>query len=162
MAKQLEGKYEVFLPDMPCYKNAKYRARKIRFEKTFPFLNEEELVITGSSLWWIFLAKYLSENQFPKHISQLHLIAGVFDESNLPEGEDDLVDFVFYPAGLKNLDKQVDKIFLYHSKDDTVVPFSHVEKYKSYLPKAQVFVFEDRGHFQQSEFPELVENILAS
>jgi hypothetical protein len=108
----------------------------------------------------MFLAKYLSENTFPKRIAQLHLVAGVFDESNLPEGENDLVDFVFDPAGLQNLDKQVDKIFLYHSKDDPVVPFSHVEKYKSCLPKAQVFVFKDRGHFQQPEFPELLENIL--
>lgn len=160
-AEQLTGEYEIFAPDMPCYKNAKYRAWKIWFEKIFPFLNDEELVITGKSLWSTFLAKYLSENTFPKRISQLHLVAWCFDEQDLPEGEDDLADFVFDPAGLKNLEGQVDHIFLYHSKDDTVVPFSHLGKFQSYLPKAMVSVFEDRGHFTQAEFPELLENIRA-
>jgi hypothetical protein len=116
-------------------------------------------VMIGYSLWCIFLAKYLSENTFPKKIDQLHFVAPVFDESDLPEWENYLADFTFNPAGLKNLEKQVDRIFLYHSHDDPMVPFSHVEKFKTYLPKAKVFVFEDRGHFRQEEFPELLANI---
>jgi pimeloyl-ACP methyl ester carboxylesterase len=63
---------------------------------------------------------------------------------------------------LKNVEKWVDKIFLYHSKDDPVVPFSHLAKFKAHLPKAEVSVFEDRAHFSQSEFPELLANIRAS
>lgn len=165
LGKQLADKYQMFAPDMPCSQNAGYRSWKIWFEKIFPFLNDEELVLTGSSLWSTFLAKYLSENTFPlpggKKISQLHLAAGVFDESDLPAGEDYLRDFTFDPAWLKNLEQQVDKIFLYHSKDDPMVPFAHVEKFKSYLPNAELVVFEDRGHFAQSEFPELLANIVA-
>jgi predicted alpha/beta hydrolase family esterase len=96
---------------------------------------------------------------FPKHIAQLHLVAACFDETDMPEQESYLADFTFDPVGLPNLEKQVDKIFLYHSKDDPVVYFSHVQKFKDHLPKAKVTVFEDRGHFRQAEFPELLENI---
>jgi hypothetical protein len=40
------------------------------------------------------------------------------------------------------------------------VPFSHTEKYKAYLHKAIINVFDDREHFWWPEFPELLENIL--
>jgi hypothetical protein len=46
----------------------------------------------------MFLVKYISENKFPKKIDQLHLIAGCFDEQDLPAGEDYLADFTFDPV----------------------------------------------------------------
>jgi len=88
-------------------------------------------------------------------------LAGVFDEQDLPKGEDYLGDFAFDPMQLKNLEPQVDKIFLYHSHDDDVVPFINGEKFNHYLPNATFNIFEDRGHFfSQVEFPELLENII--
>lgn len=165
LREKLAGEYEMFAPDMPLYQNATYKPWKIWFEKIFPFLNGEELIITGSSLWVTFLAKYLSENKFPlpigKKINQLHLIAWVFDRTDLDE-EDYLADFIFDPTQLKHLEQQVDKIFLYHSKDDPSVPFSHVEKFKFYLPNAILTTFDDRWHFfNQSEFPEVLQNIIS-
>jgi predicted alpha/beta hydrolase family esterase len=53
----------------------------------------------------------------------------------------------------------VDKIFLYQSKDDPEVSFHDAEKYKRDLPKAELIIFEDRGHFLQQDFFELIENI---
>jgi len=41
-------------------------------------------------------------------------------------------------------------------KDDPVVPFAQVKKYKIELPNAEEIIFEDREHFSQEEFPELV------
>lgn len=151
------------IPNMPNIYNARYSNRKIWFEKIFPYLNDEGTILIGHSQWGIFLAKYLSENTFPlplgKKIAQLHLIAAVFDEYGLPEWEDYLADFVFDPKKLNNLEQQVDKIFLYHSLDDPIVPFSHGQKYKAYLPNAIFSVYDDRGHFWQSEFPEILESI---
>lgn len=60
---------------------------------------------------------------------------------------------------LTNITNKTEKIFIYHSKDDSVVPYAHAEKYLEYLPSAQLNAFEDRGHFLQEEFPELIENI---
>ncbi|NOZ43581.1 MAG: hypothetical protein GXP45_00120 [bacterium] len=67
---------------MPNKQRADYHARKIWFEKLFPYINsskESKLILIGHSLGAIFLAKYLSENTFPKTIDQLHLISSVFD-----------------------------------------------------------------------------------
>ena len=59
----------------------------------------------------------------------------------------------------EKLDLQTDKIYLYHSKDDKVVPFSELSEYQKELPTAKTYVFDDRGHFNQEHFPELVEVI---
>ncbi|HBB04334.1 TPA: hypothetical protein DCZ39_05590 [Patescibacteria group bacterium] len=89
----------------------------------------------------------MSENTFPKKISQLHLVAACFDEKDMPPKDSYLGDFLFDPAGLKNLEQQVDKIFMYQSKDDPIVRFSHVERYNAYLRNAILNIFDDRGHF---------------
>ena len=60
---------------------------------------------------------------------------------------------------LEGIANQVDKVFLYHSKDDDIVPFNNLEKYKKELPDAKVEIFEDRGHFVVEEFPEIIINI---
>lgn len=162
LQQQLVGSYEIATPIMPNRFNARYKFRKIWFEKILPHLNNEDLVMIWYSLGGIFLAKYLSENTLPweKKIAQLHLVAAVFDESDRYSQKSYLADFAFDSARLKHLEQQVDKIYLYHSKDDPSVPFSHVEKFKQYLPHAIVNTFEDRGHFFQTEFPELLANIL--
>lgn len=159
LKETLKDEYEMAIPNMPNIYNARYSNRKIWFEKIFSYFNDEWIILIGHSQWGIFLAKYLSENTFPKKIHQLHLVASVFGEHGLPKGEDYLADFVFDPKTLPHLESQVDKIFLYHSKDDPIVPFSHAEKYKAYLHNAIFNVFDDREHFWWSDFPELLENI---
>ena len=51
---------------------------------------------------------------------------------------------------------------MYHSKDDPVVPYFEFEKYKAQLPNAYMKSFEDRQHFNQDTFPEIVEDIRKS
>jgi hypothetical protein len=139
---------------------ATYKARKIWFEKIFPYLNDEDLVIVWHSLWWMFLIKYLWENTFPKKIKQLHLVSSVFDESDMSDEEKYAWDFAYDPNIIHNLENQAEKIFLYHSTDDEIVPYTHAEKIKAYLPKAKLVALSDRGHFKQAEFPELLKNII--
>ncbi len=146
--------FEVVYPQMPSKSNARYTEWKIWFEKIIPFLRED-VVLIGHSLGGIFLAKYLSENTFPVKISSTHLVAAPFEENGLNEL---LGDFVFTTT-LKKFAQQAGSIYLYFSKDDATVPFSHLSKYKEQLPKAHEVVFEDRGHFKQEKFPELVKNI---
>ena len=159
LAKQLKGAYEVFTPIMPVYDNANYKVWKIRFEKVLSFLNDEELTLIWHSLWGMFLLKYLLENKFPKHIKKLYLISTCIDGKWLLEEEAYLWDFNFDIDRISELKKQVDEIFIYHSKDDTAVPYSQAERIHSYLPKAKLVTFTDRKHFTQPEFPELLENI---
>jgi|SRR3990167_3144505 len=147
----LGNEYEVILPVMPNKTNARFEEWKLWFEKLLPFLNDEVILI-GHSLGGAFLAKYLSENNFSKKIKAVMLVGAVYDKDS--EGYSLLS---FMPPTKINL--QTDSIFLYHSKDDPVVPFSALGQYQKALPKAQVRVFEDRKHLNQPQFPELAEDI---
>ena len=152
LRQKLGSDYEVILPVMPNRTNAQFSEWKLWFEKFIPFLNDE-VILVGHSLGGTFLAKYLSENQFPKQIKAVFLVGAVYNKDS--EGYP-LVSFAL-PTGL-NL--QVKQIYLYHSKDDHVVPFTSLKQYKKTLPNAQTRIFNNRGHFNQEEFPELVEDIL--
>jgi predicted alpha/beta hydrolase family esterase len=149
----------MFIPEMPNSKNASYKARKIWFEKLFPYLNDEGTILIGHSLGTIFLLKYLTENTFPKTISQLHLVGTILDEQEMPEFEDYLGDFAFDITTIPSITKQVKQVFIYHSKDDDCCPYSHAERLSAFLPDATLLTFTDRGHFRQADFPELLEKI---
>jgi hypothetical protein len=50
-------------------------------------------------------------------------------------------------------------IFLYHSRDDEVVPFAHLALYAGWLPRATVREFEGRGHQMGDDLSEVAEDI---
>jgi predicted alpha/beta hydrolase family esterase len=153
---QLGNEYDVILPGMPNKENCRYDEWKIWFEKISPFFNEE-VILVGHSMGGIFLAKYLSENKFPKKILATFFVAAPYDETTSPEP---LMDFNFRPDENFNLLKeQGGVLFFFQSEDDAIVPFADFEKYRQALPEAKVMIFKDRGHFNQSEFPELVKEV---
>lgn len=45
VTKALEGEYECHTPDMPNRRNAKYAEWKIRFEKYFTYLHDENTLL---------------------------------------------------------------------------------------------------------------------
>ncbi len=148
--------YEVILPEMPNKRNAKYNEWKIWFEKFIPFL-DLEIVLVGHSLGGTFLAKYLAENKFPKTIKALFLVAPMYNA----EGTDESMGDFVIPDSLANLGSRTNRIFIYHSQDDPVVPFKNLSKFEKQLPKATIRIFTDRGHFNQEHLPELAEDIKA-
>ena len=159
--EKIKWEYQIIRPEMPNKNMASYVAWKMWFEKIFPYLNDEDLIVVGHSLGAMFLIKYLWENTFPKKIKQLHLISSVFDESNMDDDEKYSWDFAYDPKIISHLEDQAEEIFLYHSTDDDIVPYSHTEKIKAYLPKAKLITLTDRGHFfGEVEFPELLANII--
>jgi len=145
--------FDVILIKMPCKDNAKYSEWKLWFEKYIPLFNDE-VILVGHSLGGIFLAKYLSENKFPKKLRGAFLVSAPYDD----ETQDSLGDFRL-ERSLEQLKNQVTDIYLYHSKDDDVVRFADFESYKKELPNAHAEAFEDRGHINQEKFPELIRDI---
>ncbi len=146
--EELQETHVLADPRMPNSMNAHYEEWAMWFEKYVPFL-QDGVILIGHSLGANFLAKYLSENTLPVGIEQLHLVAGCFGEG----------DFTLFES-LKNIEKQVQHIFIYHSRDDDIVSFADAEKFKQALPSAELIEFKNRGHFfAQEEFPELVEKI---
>lgn len=151
LVEELGDEFQILMPDMPNKFNVVYEEWKIWFEKMIPFINDGVIMI-GHSQGGIFLAKYLSENIYPKKIGALMFVAPV--HNNTPE-----VGSFRLKKSLENISKQCQEIHLFFSKDDFVVPFSESEEYKKELPEAKFHIFEDRGHFLQETFPEIVEEI---
>ena len=157
LGKGLGKDFEVIIPRMPNNLNARYLEWKIWFDKFVPHL-KSGVVLVGYSLGGIFLAKYLTEKKFPVKIAGTFLVAAPFeDHGSDPDGES-LVDFKL-PKKLDGFRKQGGRIFIYHSKDDPIVPCFHADRYEKVLETATKRVFADRGHFWQSTFPELVRDI---
>ncbi len=148
--------YDIIRPRMPLQDNAQYSEWKIHFERHFQYLRDD-IILIGYSLGGIFLAKYLSENTFPKKIRATFLIAPPFD--NTIEGED-LVGGFELGTDLSLLEKNSDHTYLMFSKDDRSIPISHAEKYRNKLTKSEIIIYESKnGHFKVKEFPEIIEII---
>lgn len=156
----LSEKFDSFSPIMPNKQWADYEAWKIWFEKLFPYINkdkESKIILIGQSLGATFLAKYLSENKFPKKIDQLYFISLLFEDDGLV-GEK-TGSFKLDKSKLKNIEPQANKVFLFHSKDDNLVPIYHAEKFAKFLDKAKFYKFDKRGHFSQPAFMEILQTI---
>ncbi len=154
LGKKLGKEFEVVLPKMPNSFNAKYLEWKIWFEKIAPFF-ESKVVLIGHSLGGIFLVKYLSENKFPKRILATFLVAAPYDDK---DSDYSLADFAL-KKDLRLLQNQSEKLFVYQSQDDDVVPFLDFGKYKKALLNASFREFNNKGHFRQENFPEIIQEI---
>jgi hypothetical protein len=151
LQSDLGEEYEVLSPRMPNKQNAKYDEWKIWFERMSPFL-ENGVILIGHSMGGLFLAKYLSENKFPKKISAFFLVAAPHRSTE---------DIASFPvtSDLKRVWEQCQNIHIFQSEDDPLVPFAEAEEYKKAWPEAKMHVFTDRGHFNQETFPELAREI---
>ena len=154
MERNLDAEYVEL--DMPCSDNARYEEWRITFEKYLPLL-ENDIVLIGFSLGGIFLAKYFSQNEIPKNVISLNLVAPPFDDSLL---EEDLAGGFELPEDLSGVEERTGKTRLFFSQKDDVVPVRHAEKYRERLRDPEINIYEDMdGHFQVEEFPELVQKI---
>ena len=145
--------YEVLVPRMPNGSNAQYKEWSIWFEHIVPLLKNDTILV-GNSLGGTFLAKCLSEKIVPIKIKAAILISAQYEELESEE----LASFALSES-LSKFNKQAKNIVLIHSKDDEAVPFDHVYKYNKDLSNSNIILFNDKGHFKQEHFPELVELI---
>ncbi len=153
LTSKLGADFEIIRPQMPLKDNAKYAEWKINFERYFPFLRDN-IVLIGTSLGGIFLAKYLSENRFPKKILATYLIGAPFDDTTPTE---DLCGGFRLKADLSGIERNSNHVTLLFSKDDPVIPVSHAKKYAKRLGSAKITIYDSKnGHFQITEFPEMI------
>ena len=154
--KKLGKKFQIIKPKFPLKENARYRDWKIHFEKHFPLLNDN-IVLVGYSLGGIFLAKYLSENKFPKKIQSTYLIAPPFDNS---VKEEELVGGFKLNKDLSKIERNSPKTTLMFSKKDNCVPVEHAKKYRKKLKNSRIIVYSNiKGHFFIEKFPEIIKMI---
>ncbi len=156
--KELGKDFEIIRPTMPSKYNAIYEEWKIWFEKYIPLL-QNNCIVVARSLGGIFLAKYLSENKFPKKILSVYLVCPPFDGTLSNE---DLVGGFKLGKDLSLLEKNTKNLYLMFSEDDPTVHISHAEKYRKKLkdPKTKIIIYKSKnGHFRVQKFPEIVKMI---
>lgn len=154
LEEKLGNDFSVMAPLMPNMNNAKYSEWKIWFEKIFPHL-QDDVILIGHSLGGAFLVRYLSENKFPKNILATYLVGASYHDIK-HYSKNSFVP----PKSLELFEKQGGEITIYHSEDDARVSFEHFLKFTKVLPNANAVAFQDRGHLTQEEFPEIIQSIL--
>ncbi len=157
LTEDLGEEFEVFMPAMPNAQNAQYLEWKIWFERHFEFLRDD-IILIGWSLGGMFLAKYLSEETPPFKIKALYLLGAPSGEF-ADETGNDCGSFHFVMENLANLSRQVEKVNVWHSKDDFVVDYQQFLLYKESLKIANFRVFTDKNHFLVPVLPELINDI---
>lgn len=158
LREELGNTYEVYLPSMPNSENAKYEEWKIWFERHLELVSDDVILVGHSQGGW-FLVKYLLENEPAVRVRALLLVATPYEPEDF--GGEDGGDFAFETGQLPQLAERAGEIAIFHSTDDFVVPYEHAQKYVAALPKVELNTFEDRGHFLQETFPELIDRIRA-
>lgn len=157
----LSETFDAYTPLMPNKQWVDYKAWSIWFEKVLEHINpdpELKFILIGQSVGGLFLAKYLSEHKLPKKMDQFHLVSPMFNNEGMKNGEK-AGTLTLNTTLLKKIPLQAKKMFLYHSTDDHVVPFKHSLEYMKFFSDAQFFSFNNRGHFAQPAFMEILEVI---
>jgi uncharacterized protein len=112
------------------------------------------VILVGHSLGASVLLKFLSEERVEKSIAGVFLLATPYWEAV----DWKVAEFALREDFPQALPKDV-PIFLYHSRDDEVVPFAHLALYAGWLPQATVREVEDRGHQFGDDLSEVAEDI---
>ncbi len=149
----LGSDYDVLYPKMAAPERPEYASWKKQLEKEFSNANNE-IIIVGHSLGGSVLLKYFSEEEFQKNIAGLFLIAVPFWGTKNWE-----IDEYVLPNNFSSRIPFIPKVYLYHSRDDEVVSFAHMEQYLENLPHSVVRILPDRDHAFNNGIPELVNDI---
>lgn len=139
---------DILIPTMPNSANAQYDEWVIWFEKIIPYFSDDVRLI-GHSLGAMFLAKYLHENPLKKPVHQLILLAAGYNDNTEDYGS-------FMITSAKGIEKSADEVHLLHSRDDFIVPYSELAKFEADIPTAHVHRFDNKNHFLDPDFPELI------
>ncbi len=152
--KDLWDKFEVLEIERPNKDFADYKAWEIVFKKYIPYIQEWAIYI-GHSLWWTFFLKYMEANThiLSKFKKSFLIAPACLDSDNEVLGS-------FTPdIDFKKLVNFQDNIEIFWSKDDFVVPFKEIQALEKALPYITYHIFNDKWHFLQEDFPELIKKI---
>jgi hypothetical protein len=140
LERALGGGYKVHFPRMPDEADPDVRSWKRKIAAELSRLRGKVLLV-AHSVGGSMLLKYLSEEEVEKPIAGLFLLA-------VPSWDEDRWNFedLKLPKDIAEKLASIPRIFLYHSRDDAVVPFAHLALHVARLPQATVRAFDGRGH----------------
>ncbi|HTE31563.1 MAG TPA: alpha/beta fold hydrolase [Chryseolinea sp.] len=145
--------YTLVSPNMPDPENPHYKPWKKKFKRVL-LEADDDVIVVGHSLGASVVLKYLSEKTPKKSIAGLFLIGAVYWGKENWQVEEYMLEDNF-----SSRLPRIPHIVFYHSKDDEVVPVSHLWYYASAIPGAVIREFDERGHLFGKGLPELIEDI---
>ncbi len=154
LQKELGSAYDVRYPTMPLDEDAGYSDWKAQIAAELAGL-EDEVILVGHSVGGSILLRFLSEKQVGIPITALFLIAVPFFGGDENWKYAELTLSQDFPEKLAS----IPRIFLYHSRDDEIVPFAHLALYAAKLPRAIIREFDGRGHQFRNNMAEIASDI---
>jgi predicted alpha/beta hydrolase family esterase len=151
----LGSAYNVRYPRMVNEESPAYADWKHQIASELAAL-DGEVTLVGHSVGGSVLLKYLSEEQVEKPIAGLFVIAAPC------WGADKFWkwDQVRLPNDVATKLASIPRIFIYHSRDDEIVPFAHLALYAAKLPQATIREVDGRGHQLGNDLADVAEDIM--
>lgn len=155
LAASLQGglgaEYDVRYPAMP---HESFAAWKTALDKELAEISGK-VALVGHSLGASLLLKYVAQQLPGNGVSGLFLVAAPF----WGEQDWDVPEFQLPPDFAVSLPPAL-RLFFYQSRDDEVVPFSHLARYREVLPNATFREFDARGHQFEGNLWEVASDVL--
>jgi hypothetical protein len=150
LREQLGSGFEVLFPLLPSPDDPHYEAWSERMGEVLSDLDEPPIVV-GHSLGGSVFLQHLAETEPREPLAGLLLVATPLWGQSGWEAEWAL------PPDWPSADTQLRPTFLFHSRDDEVIPFAHLELYAKRLPGAEVHPLDGNGHlFDRGDLTEIV------
>jgi uncharacterized protein len=143
--------YRVLHPKMPKEAAPEYKLWKAEIARQLGKIRGARLLV-GHSVGAAMLLKYLSEVEVNGLVAGLFLLAAPFIGAD-EQWRDDAVQVDFRRF------RTFPQTFLYHCRDDEIVPFAHLALYRDKLPRAVVRSFPSGGHQFKNRVPEIAADI---
>jgi predicted alpha/beta hydrolase family esterase len=144
LRQQLGDTYTVHYPAMADEGNPTYENWKQGIEDTLASI-DGPVILVGHSLGSSMALKYFAETTVQQEFAGIFLLATPYwggDDGWRYDGYEELV----LPEDLADKLPTGAPVFLYHCRDDAVVPFAHLALYEALLPQASVRQPETGGH----------------
>lgn len=152
LRETLGPEFEVRYPDMNGAA-PEYGAWSARISRELSAV-DEGVILAGHSFGASIILKHLSEERVEEPISGVFLIATPYWETK----DWEVAEFALRDDFSAALPQGI-PIFLYHSRDDEIVPFEHLALYAERLPQATVRKFDGRGHQFNDDLSEVADDI---
>lgn len=139
----LGPRFEVRYPAMPNEDGASYEQWRRQIEQELTDM-PGPVAVVGHSVGASVLVKWLSEREDENAIAGIFLVACPFwgGDGWRYEGYEELA---LSPGSAANFPTGV-PVYLYHCRDDAIVPFVHLALYARALPRATVRALDEGGH----------------
>jgi predicted alpha/beta hydrolase family esterase len=155
LKRSLGRAYDVHFPHMPDEGAPAVGPWKRKISEELSRL-QGPVVLVAHSVGGSILLRYLAEESVDARIAGLFLLA-------VPSWDEDRWNFedLKLPANVADRLASIPRIFLYHCRDDEVVPFAHLALHRERLPSATVRELSSGGHQFGNDLAEVAQDIRA-